>query len=199
LTNQILKDNFHDEDMKSLSLEQKYFKNFSDRFGGSERKTRRSRQFRPLSTKFSMHLILKSEHARGAWSFLAGKNKQKIKSLITDCAVKYGVKVLSAANVGNHLHLHIKIHRRWQYIRFIRVLTAKIAFAVTGANKFKPILNSAGQKISFWTQRPLTRFVHSWKDFLSLKDYIQINTYEGLGWSRQQAEFIVKSKRQSSG
>ncbi len=184
--------------MKSLSLETKYFKNFSDRFGGSERKTRRSRQFRPLSTKFSMHLILKSDRARGAWSFLAGRNKLKIKSLIAECAEKYGVQVLSAANVGNHIHLHIKLARRWQYIRFIRVLTAKIAFAVTGANKFKPILNSAGEKISFWTQRPLTRFVHSWKDFLNLKDYVQINTFEGLGWTRQQAEFIVKSRKYSS-
>ncbi|MCE3010719.1 MAG: hypothetical protein LW875_08905, partial [Proteobacteria bacterium] len=63
-------------------------------------------------------------------------------------------------------------------------------------SKHNPLTNPHGQKISFWSQRPMTRWVHSFKDFLGLKDYIQINKFEGLGCSRQVAELFVKGHRE---
>jgi len=180
---------------KQLGFRPQFEKKFSDRFGGGKRTTRSSRGQRPLSTKASMHLILKSDLAKGKWSFLTKQNRTRVNLSVVSLARKYGVKILSAANVGNHLHLHIQIKKRWQYLHFIRVVTARIAFAVTGASKHNPLTNPHGQKISFWSQRPMTRWVHSFKDFLGLKDYIQINKFEGLGWSRQEAEMFVRGLR----
>lgn len=181
------------------SSQSSFLKSTSDKFGGldalgRERTTRISRGFRPVSVKSSMHLILKSSRARGSWSFLNNNRKQAISKIINQVAKKYGVVLLSGANVGNHIHIHLRVHRRWQYIRFIRVVTARIAFLVTGANKLKsPLRDDSGRKIGFWTQRPITRVVHGWKDFLKLSDYIRINKLEGLGWPRSRAEFFIRN------
>ncbi|MFN7455050.1 MAG: transposase [Pseudobdellovibrionaceae bacterium] len=180
---------------QQLGLSPQFDKKFSDRFGGTSRTTRASRGTRPLSTRASMHLILKSDLARGRWSFLTKQNRSRVNSAVVTLARRYGVKILSAANVGNHLHLHIRIQKRQQYLRFIRVVTARIAFAITGASKHNPLKNPQGQKISFWNQRPLTRWVHSFKDYLRLKDYIRINQIEGLGWCRQKAEHFVRESK----
>ncbi|MCE3010561.1 MAG: hypothetical protein LW875_08110, partial [Proteobacteria bacterium] len=53
---------------KQLGFSPQFEKKFSDRFGGGKRTTRSSRGQRPLSTKASMHLILKSDLAKGKWS-----------------------------------------------------------------------------------------------------------------------------------
>jgi hypothetical protein len=37
--------------------------------------------------------------------------------------------------------------------------------------------------------------VHSFKDYLRLKDYIRINQIEGLGWCRQKAEHFVRESK----
>ncbi|MGE4131765.1 MAG: transposase [Bdellovibrionales bacterium] len=83
-----------------------------------------------------MHLVLRSSLARGRWSFLRPHNKQKIQSLVEKFAKRYGVRILSLANVGNHLHFHIQLTSRLMYKPFIRALTASIAMAVTGVNRW---------------------------------------------------------------
>lgn len=171
----------------------------SDRFGysdtkGRQRTTVASRQARPITLKTSMHVILKTQHAKGEWSFLKGQRRQLIKNLVLQVADQFHVKLLSGANVGNHIHLHLKFTKRAQYKAFIRVLTARIAFLVTRASKVNPLKNRKGQKLCFWTQRPITRFVHGFKDFLRIENYLQINRLEGHGWPRTAAEFFVRQK-----
>lgn len=125
-----------------------------------------------------MHLILRSTKAKGEWSFRRTQNEKKIREIVKKFAQKYGVKIHSLANVGNHLHFEIQLSNRQLYKPFIRAITASIAMAVTGASRWKP-----GQG-KFWDYRPFTRIVIGFKALLKLRDYIAINRLEGFGHTR---------------
>lgn len=126
-----------------------------------------------------MHLVLRSSKARGLWSFR--NHETKIQEIFEKFSLKYGVKLITAANVGNHLHLQIKLTSRHTYRAFIRATTSAIAMAVTGTHRWKPL------KVKFWDYRPFTRIVQSFRAQLNLKDYIRINQLEGQGFTRAQA------------
>jgi len=156
-------------------------------YGGVLLSTRKGRSGpRPLSIRETMHLVLRSSKAHGEWSFRHPRNERKIKEIIEKFALKYGVKILSLANVGNHLHFHIKLSNRHAYKPFIRAITSAIAMAVTGVSRWRKMT-----KEKFWDYRPFTRIVQGFRAFLNLKDYIRINEFEGLGCSRVQARFIL--------
>jgi REP element-mobilizing transposase RayT len=170
-------------------------KNQKSAYGGELLKTRKGRAYgRPLDTKNTMHLVLRSSKARGEWSFRYKNNSLKIKNIVTKFSEKYGIKVLSLANVGNHLHFQIKLSNRQTYKPFIRAITAAIAMAITNASRWNP---SQGK---FWDYRPFTRVIQSFKAFLNLRNYIQINQLEGFGVRRDQARMILAmTKLQRSG
>lgn len=161
------------------------FQKKRDNFGGDLRKTRASRQYRPISTKNTMHLMLKSQNAKGSWSFLTPSNKRIVSHLIRKHADRNGVQIQSFANVGNHLHIMLKVRSVILYKRFVRALSGSIALKITGANKTRKLNGK------FWTQTPFTRFVHGLRDFLGLKDYFEINKIEAAGFGRNAAEFFV--------
>src|SRR5438477_6926726 len=92
---------------------------------------------RPLDTSNTMHLVLRSEMATGDWSFKKPRNEAKIRQIAEKFSQKFGVRIISLANVGNHLHFHIKLSNRFTYRPFIRALTAAIAMAVTGASRWQ--------------------------------------------------------------
>ena len=97
---------------------------------------------------------------------------------------------ISLANVGNHLHFHIKLSNRYTYRPFIRAITAAIAMAITGCSRWKKIKELSGE--GFWDYRPFTRIVQSYRAFLNLRDYVHINHLECFGYARKDATFIVK-------
>lgn len=155
----------------------KFFKAQEKAYGGELLKTRKGRAHgRPLATRSTMHLVLRSSKARGEWSFR--RHEAKIESILAKFAKKNGVKLLKIANVGNHIHLHIQLTTRHTYRAFIRAVTAAIAMAVTGTHRWKP------QKIKFWDYRPFTRIVQGFRAYLNLKDYLVINQLESYGLKR---------------
>lgn len=163
-------------------------------YGGELLKTREGRSGpRPLDTRNSMHLVLRSSKAKGDWSFRRPQQAHKIRKLIEKFSRKYGVRVFSFANVGNHLHLHIKLGNRHAYKPFIRALTSAIAMAVTGISRWSP--RKADSKLRFWDYRPFTRVVQGFKSLLTLRDYIYLNKLEGYGVDRRQTHFFLKLKR----
>ena len=157
-------------------------------YGGELLKTRAGRaRGRPIDTKNTTHLVLRSTKATKAWSFL--KHFKPIKAIIKNFAFKYGIRVISMAIVGNHIHMHIKITNRYGYKAFIRAITSAIAMTVTRASRWNPLKKNASDK--FWDYRPFTRVIQSFKDYLNLKDYIEINRFEGFGYTREQAKFVI--------
>ena len=143
-----------------------------------------------------MHLILKSSQAKGAWSFRYRQNPERVTRIILKFAKKYGVTIQSLANVGNHLHMQIKLSNRVAYFSFIRAITSAIAMAVTGKNRWNQVgIESADQLKKFWDYRPYSRVVMGWKALLTLRDYIEINKWEGDGCSRAEARIIVAAHK----
>lgn len=157
-------------------------------YGGTLLKTRAGRSHgRPIDTKNSMHLVLRSSKAVKEHSFKTPQHARAIQSIVDKFSRKYGVVVFSLANVGNHLHFHIKISNRRTYTPFIRAVTAAIAMKISGASRWKKSI-FAGK---FWDYRPFTRVVVGYSGFLKVRDYIQINQLEGLGVKRVQASWML--------
>jgi hypothetical protein len=170
--------------MKQLKL----LKSDRSNYGGELFKTRKGRSRpRPLSTHESIHLVLRSSRAQGNWSFT--RHRPQIHELTLRFARRYGVRVYSYANVGNHLHFHLKLSNRFLYAPFIRALTGAIAMAVTGTSRWKPL------KGKFWDYRPFTRVIRGLRAILGIRDYIQINQLEGFGFTRSSARFHVECDR----
>jgi REP element-mobilizing transposase RayT len=153
-----------------------------------------------------MHLVLRSSKAVEDMSFKAPHNRGAIEKIISRFSAKYGVRIISLANVGTHLHFHVKIAKRRGYLCFIRAVTAAIAMHVSGKNRWtlKKLVEPARTGVrrrerqhrdKFWDYRPFTRIVDGFRAFLNLRDYIQINQLEGLGVPRHQARFLLASVR----
>lgn len=122
-----------------------------------------------------------------------GQNPARIRTIIEKFSAKYGVKVYSFANVGNHLHFHIQLSNRHSYRSFIRAVTGAIAMAVTGTSRWKKLKSVA--KDRFWDYRPFTRVLVGFKSFLGIRDYVRINQLEAGGVVREEARWIVRMTR----
>ncbi|MDX9731402.1 MAG: transposase [Bdellovibrionales bacterium] len=163
-------------------------------YGGELRNTRAGRAgARPLAVKQTMHLVLRSSKAKGAWSFRHARNARRIQEIIHHFAGKNGVFILSMANVGNHLHIHMKLMNRFTYAPFIRAITSAIAMAVTGRSRWrKPTAQTKNEKKeSFWDYRPFTRVIESFRALLTMRDYVRINQLEGCGVTRAEARSMI--------
>lgn len=179
--------------MKAKQL--KLFKDSPSKYGGDLLKTRAGRATpRPLAVESTMHMSIRSSLAIGPWSFKQPGNAKKIEAIIQKFAGKNGVTILSWANVGNHLHFHLKLFKRGSWRPFIRALTAAIAMAVTGVNRWNRL--KGREKLRFWDRRPFTRVLKSFREKLTLKDYIEINQLEGFGNSKQDSRDILAERKE---
>lgn len=167
----------------------------SSAYGGELLKTRKGRAHgRPLSTKATMHLVLRSSKARGKMSF---RHFQKeITQILNKFSLKHGVKVIRLANVGNHIHLQIKLINRFAYKPFIRAVTSAIAMKITGRNRWTLAKAQSKESSKFWDLRPFSRVIESFKEYLTLKDYIEINELQGFGYTKDDAKFIIALDRE---
>lgn len=179
--------------MKSKNLLQRKFPVHFSTYGGRYRNTRRGRSKpRPLSIRYSMHLVVRSTRARGDWSFWRLHNRRQIDRILTKFSKTHRVKIISTANVGNHLHLHLRLFNISGYKRFIRAVTGSIAMAVTGSTRWNP---APGPKQKFWDLRPFTRIVIGTRDFSNVNNYIRINQLEGMGYPRTAARQLAEVER----
>jgi REP element-mobilizing transposase RayT len=156
---------------KQLSFSGKLFDKPKDVFGGSLLKGNNPKGKRPLDSKMPILLTLRAEKS--------GMRKlgifHKVNGQVYSIAKKHGVRVYSYSNVGNHLHLLIKIPRISRWAAFIRELTGQIAQLV-----LKIIDLPKG--LRFWKYRPHTRIVRGWKRAYKIaKEYVQLNELEASG------------------
>jgi REP element-mobilizing transposase RayT len=134
-----------------------------------------AKEKRPLSNKDAIHLVLKSQLAVGGRSFLQKKNSVRIESIIRKAAADNGLKIYHFVNVGNHLHLVVKLQQsnlaagRAAFHSFIRAVTGLIARHVLGAERN----NRKG--IKFWQARPFTRILSWGRDYNFICRYMAKN------------------------
>lgn len=184
------------------------FKAAKSAYGGELRNTRAGRSHaRPLAVRESMHLVLRSTQAKGPLSFLRPRNDKKVRDLVEKFSRQYGVRIISFANVGNHLHMQIRLGSRFAFTPFIRALTGAIAMAVTGRTRWTKRNGDAAiddgtnsnSAAKFWDRRPFTRIVHSFRAHSNLKNYVRINELEALGFSRNQARDMAEVEKLFAG
>ena len=108
---------------------------FQKFFGGALLQGRR-KSLRPLTSKDSIHFVLRSCWAVGADSFLSRRNHRQIDQIINCFAKKFGVRIYQRALNSNHLHLLLRITNRRLYRSFIKAVSGQIASHVMGQRSF---------------------------------------------------------------
>ena len=142
-----------------------------DWFGGSLLKGN-PKSNRPLSSKLPLHIVLRT-HTKN--SMRKPKAFGVVHTLLYSVAKKHGVKIYEYANVGNHLHLLVRIPHVRLWAAFIRELTGRLSQQMQG-------LKGPQKGEKYWAYRPFTRVVRGWrKAYQIAKDYVILNQLEGDG------------------
>lgn len=159
-------------------------------FNPGRRTTRRSRLRRPVVSDQSMHVVMRSSLARGRLSL--HKNEAKIQKLIRQMSVNHGVRIYKFANVGNHIHIHLRVTRPIKWKGFISGLAGGIARSVgfLRVPEEKSVTVGRGGFLTggqsdrsrgFWDARPFSRRVYWGRDFRTVRDYVTLNCLEAQG------------------
>lgn len=127
---------------------------------------------RPLDAKKSVHLVLKSTHAKGSMSLLSARNRLVVQAIIRNRAAQFGIVIQGFELMGNHIHLILRFKSRAMFQRFLKTITGLIARHVTGARKGKPF----GKR--FFDELAFTRLVQGLRDFRGLITYLFKNEIE---------------------
>lgn len=129
---------------------------------------------RPLSTKKPIHLVLKSDVARGAMSLRTSKNYAKVSEIIKKYAVRFEQRVYKYSINANHIHIVVRTKTKKSFQDFLRVLAGLIARHVLVAER-------GSGKGKFWAALAFTRVSEWGKAFRSLKMYVVQNILEAAG------------------
>jgi len=150
--------------------------------GGSETKGKR-KVSRPFARNKWIHLVLKSDKARGVYSFLRPQNKMMIEQTLRSKSKKFGVRIAQFVNVGNHLHLQVKASDKLHFQKFLKSVTCLIARQVTGAKK--------GQRFGrFWQGLAFTRLIRTQLEELQLGGYLRANQIQALRGQKARDSFL---------
>ena len=149
----------------------KELEKINDKFGGSLLKGSNAKTKRPLDSKLPIHLVLRS--AKGVLRL--PKTFSKVNTAVDEISRKHGVKIYKYANVGNHLHMVLKIPARSRWSAYIRELTGHIASTI---KNLQIMTNEC-----VWLYRPFTRIVRGWqKAFKIALEYVELNQLEAEGF-----------------
>ncbi len=152
----------------------------SPRSHGGELARGKRKTARPIDPKQALHVVLRSSKARGQHSMLHPKHCDRIHELTVKTAKRLGVRLYRYANVGNHIHLLIRVPSRLVWRRFMRELAGGIALIVTGAKKGDALSpNESGR--GFWDHLVFTRIVSFGRDFKNMGRYLIKNLFESAG------------------
>jgi len=133
-----------------------------DVFGGSLL-TSNPKVRRPLDSKLPTHVVLRATKS----TMRKPQNFLKVNQAINNACRKHGVRLYEYANVGNHLHLLIKLRSRASWAGFIREITGRIAQLTE----------------TKWLHRPFTRIVRGWKKAYQIsREYVRLNVLEANGF-----------------
>ena len=173
----------------------RYDKREVNAYGGALQKSRQGRFCaRPIWPGYLMHLIFKSTHAEGAWSFRKPRNYQKIGQLIERFGEKHGVEIHDYAIHFNHVHMSVTPKSRTGYVRFIRALTSAVAMFVMKASRW------ASKTVKrFFDRRPYSRIAFTPPEEGVIDEYIQLNKLTAGGFTRAEARrFLAQESKKKS-
>jgi hypothetical protein len=141
--------------------------------GGSYAKGKR-KTARPIDTKKPIHLVLKSTKAIGQKSFLHPKNRKLVDETVYKYAKRFGIRIYTYSNSGNHLHLNVRAKSRQLFQSYLRTISGIIPRVILKAKKGEP-------KGKFWDALAFTRVADWGRAYQNLKSYIVQNILEAAG------------------
>lgn len=143
---------------------------------------------RPLATKNSIHITMRSDLAKNQRSLM--KHKNLIRKIVLKASKRFNIKVYRYAVCGNHLHFLIKGSHKIDIQNFFRVVAGHIA---QGVLKLYPLTQSELRKTQrggrggalknqrkFWALLLYSRIITWGKEFQTVSKYILQNTLEAL-------------------
>ncbi len=166
-------------------------------FGGSLNKGNPKVQ-RPLSSKSPLHLVLKANRGFGVRSMLHPHHIKKVNSCVRLQAERCNIRIYHFVNVGNHLHLVVRVRDRKKFVVFIRAISGLIARQVLGFER-GPGKSTKGSKLEtvesakesakiartgYWIKRPFTRIGNWGRDYTGLGHYMQKNQSQVDRWGQ---------------
>ncbi len=161
------------------------YKNSKTSFGGAEHEVKKTRKIaRPLDSHKPLHLILKSSKAKNGLSFKTPEHFLFIDLLIKEKSKKFGIRIESYANVGNHIHFNLRFSNRKNFQNFLRAITSLIARKITGARKGVVF----GK---FWDYLAYTSVVTSKLYLFRLSNYITANQIESKYGKKHRELFLA--------
>lgn len=104
------------------------------------------------------------------------KHLKKVKRLVYEIAQSHEVAISRFENMGNHLHILLKVKAHESYNKFIRGISAAISRLISGAKRGEP------KTLAFWSGRPFTRIVTWGRDRLGLLKYLNGNRIQAVGF-----------------
>ncbi len=185
---------------KHLNTKQRTFEKLASKkkeHGGSL-SHRKRRSFRPISTKHSLHVTLRSDFAIGGRCLL--RHGKMIELTMRKAAFLFRVRIYNYAICGNHLHLFIKGNSRVDLQNFFRVFAGHTAQNILREHPLKPhekekrrILYEGGasrkqgravpcqkNRRKFWQLLLYSRIVGWGREFKAVFRYVTQNTLEAL-------------------
>ncbi len=183
--------------VKQLALMPK----LKDVFVGTKRGTH-AKSHRPLDSRKPIHVCFRSKFATGKRTML-GVNQVKVHQLVRRISDRFDVRVVKYANVGNHLHLVVKLPgtimtARRHYAKWVRLLTSRLAFEIGGSKKGRPFVDAAGKRSKFWDSIPFSRVIHGQQGWNIMSRYVLKNEFESQGHSKVRATELANLMFDSS-
>ena len=139
-------------------------------FGRGRRKERRI-----FSSKQAIHLVFRSEKARGNLSFLHRANRQMVEEALKALAALWGIVLYDRAVNTNHIHVLVRARSRANLTGFLRTFPGLVAMKLTRARKGNALPES------FWSERVYSRLVSWGREFRKVKAYLLQKS-----WKRQE-------------
>jgi REP element-mobilizing transposase RayT len=155
---------------------EKAFQHLSRDDHGGDTRTGLRKEARPLDPKRPLHLVLRSEVARGDRSMQAhSKRVHFIENTLYSQAKKYRIKIHRFSNNGNHLHILLSFKTKPEFQNFLRVFAGKIAQRILNAQR------GAKSQIKFWSKLAYTRVVAlGRRAFFNAYNYVMFNEAEAF-------------------
>ncbi len=136
------------------------------------------RQARPVLERMSMHVVMRSSIAKGRYSLL--RHQRRLDRLVQKLSERHGVRIYKLANVGNHIHIHLRVTQKINWKGFISGLAGGIARSV-GFSRERSGVEGMTVGRGFWDTRPFSRSVGWGRDFRVVTDYLTLNQLEAAG------------------
>jgi len=166
--------------------------------GGGNSRTTHPRSARPFHPRADLHVVIRSERARGPLSML--RRATRVGRAVRSVAARAHVELKDYVNVGNHLHLRLRARSRASLQAFLRALTGLLARILLKRERGVGARANAGvaaPRESFWDARPYSRIVDGAGDGRALSHYFHLNRLETSGVTKRMNAEMVALFRQN--